>query len=106
LPLQKFAFVHASLHNHFNQDRHLHTRDIFKQNRSAALAEWRQLAAWGRVHHDLRIPVRFSLTLPAIEMPETMSALPLPPQPVDATQALNLSAGVSNSNVLRGRSFS
>ncbi len=30
----------------------------------------------------------------------------LPPQPVDATQALNLSAGVSNSNVLRGRSFS
>jgi len=35
-----------------------------------------------------------------------MSALPLPPQPVDATHALNLSAGVSNSNVLRGRSFS
>ena len=30
----------------------------------------------------------------------------LPPQPVDATQALNLSAGVSNSSVLRGRSFS
>ena len=30
----------------------------------------------------------------------------LPPQPVDATQALNLSAGVSNPNVLRGRSFS
>jgi hypothetical protein len=27
-------------------------------------------------------------------------------QPVDATQALNLSAGVSNSKVLRGRSFS
>jgi len=27
-------------------------------------------------------------------------------QPVDATHALNLSAGVSNSNVLRGRSFS
>jgi hypothetical protein len=30
----------------------------------------------------------------------------LPAQPVDATQALNLSAGVSNSKVLRGRSFS
>ena len=29
----------------------------------------------------------------------------LPPQPVDATHALNLSAGVSNFNVLRGRSF-
>ncbi len=43
--LQKFAAVHASIHNHFNLDRHLSRRDIFKQNRSAALAEWRQLAA-------------------------------------------------------------
>jgi putative transposase len=43
--LQKFAAVHASVHNHFNFDRHLNRRDIFKQNRSAALAEWRQLAA-------------------------------------------------------------
>ncbi len=43
--LQKFASVHASIHNHFNQGRHLNRRDIFKQNRSAALAEWRQLAA-------------------------------------------------------------
>jgi len=42
--LQKFAAVHASIHNHFNQDRHLNRRDIFKQNRSTALAEWRQLA--------------------------------------------------------------
>jgi len=30
----------------------------------------------------------------------------LPPQPVDATHALNLSAGVSKPNVLRGRSLS
>ena len=43
--LQKFASVHASIHNHFNLYRHLIRRDIFKQNRSAALAEWRQLAA-------------------------------------------------------------
>jgi len=43
--LQKLASVHASLHNHFNQVRHLNRRDIFKQNRAAALAEWRQLAA-------------------------------------------------------------
>ena len=43
--LQKFASVHASLHNHFNQDCHLNRRDVFKQNRAAALAEWRQLAA-------------------------------------------------------------
>jgi putative transposase len=43
--LQKFAAIHASIHNHFNLDRHLNCRDIFKQNCSAALAEWRQLAA-------------------------------------------------------------
>ncbi len=43
--LQKFASSHASIHNHFNQDRHLNRRDTFKQNRAAALAEWRQLAA-------------------------------------------------------------
>jgi hypothetical protein len=35
-----------------------------------------------------------------------MSAVGVPAQPVDATQALNLSAGVSNCKVLRGRSFS
>ena len=43
--LQKFAAVHASIHNHFNHDRHLSRRDIFQQHRFAALAEWRQLAA-------------------------------------------------------------
>jgi putative transposase len=43
--LQKLASVHASLFNHFNTDRHLNRRNIFKQSRSAALAEWRQLAA-------------------------------------------------------------
>ena len=43
--LQKFAAVHASTFNHFNLDRHLNSRSVFKQNRSAALAEWRQLAA-------------------------------------------------------------
>jgi putative transposase len=43
--LQKFVAAHASIHNHLNHDRHLNRRDIFKQNRSAALAEWRQLAA-------------------------------------------------------------
>ncbi len=43
--LQKFASAHASIHNHFNLDRQLTRRDAFKQNRSAALSEWRQLAA-------------------------------------------------------------
>ena len=35
-----------------------------------------------------------------------ISAFEVPAQPVDATQALNLSAGVSNCKVSRGRSFS
>ena len=43
--LQRFAAAHASIHNHFNQERHLYNRETFKLNRSAALAEWCQLAA-------------------------------------------------------------
>ena len=35
--LQKFASVHASIHNHFNHPRHLNRRAIFKQARAAAL---------------------------------------------------------------------
>jgi putative transposase len=42
--LQKFASVHASVNNHFNQDRHLISRHDYKERRSAALAEWRSLA--------------------------------------------------------------
>ncbi len=43
--LQKFASAHASVLNHFNQERHLFSRDAFKANRTAALAEWRQLCS-------------------------------------------------------------
>ena len=43
--LQKFASIHASVHNHFNQERHLVLRKIFKLNRVTALAEWQQLTA-------------------------------------------------------------
>jgi putative transposase len=46
--LQKFASVHASIHNHFNQECHLYSRKNFKLNRSTALAEWRELSAAGR----------------------------------------------------------
>ena len=38
--LQKFSSVHASVHNHFNQERHLVSREIYKERLSAALAEW------------------------------------------------------------------
>jgi len=43
--LQKFAAVHASVYNHFNQERSLSTRTNFKLNCAAALAEWRGLGA-------------------------------------------------------------
>ena len=43
--LQKFSSVHAQVHSQFNQERHLVTRQVYKQRRSAALAEWRALAA-------------------------------------------------------------
>lgn len=43
--LQKFVAIHSSVHNHFNQERHLYSRANFKLNRSAALHEWRQLCS-------------------------------------------------------------
>ncbi len=43
--LQKFASVHANVHNHFNQDRHLVDRQTYKAARSAALVEWQNLVA-------------------------------------------------------------
>ena len=46
--LQKFASIHSSLHNHFNQERHHYNRQAFKLKRSIrsiALSEWRQTCA-------------------------------------------------------------
>jgi len=43
--LRKFASIHASVHNHFNQECHLVSRQTFKLNRASALTEWRQLAS-------------------------------------------------------------
>ncbi|MDB5460000.1 MAG: transposase [Caulobacteraceae bacterium] len=43
--LQKFSSVIAAFHNHFNQDRHLISRDDCKARCSAALAEWQSLVA-------------------------------------------------------------
>ncbi|MCF3594649.1 IS6 family transposase [Rhodobacteraceae bacterium LMO-12] len=41
--LQKFTAIHASVYSHFNSERLLYSRQNFKLNRTAALAEWRQL---------------------------------------------------------------
>ncbi|WP_426387642.1 IS6 family transposase [Sphingobium sp. R-21] len=43
--LQKFASVHAHFHNHFALERRLVDRQIYKQRRSAALAQWQSLAS-------------------------------------------------------------
>ena len=42
--LQKFVSIHASILNHFNQERHLYNRQDFKLNRTVPLAEWREIA--------------------------------------------------------------
>ena len=41
--LQKFASIHASVSNHFNQERTLSNRERYKADRDAALIEWRGL---------------------------------------------------------------
>ena len=41
--LQKFPSLHASVHNHFNSQRHLVDRKTYKTARSTASAEWQNL---------------------------------------------------------------
>ena len=41
--LQKFASVHSSVYNYFNQERLIASRDTFKLTRTVALTEWREL---------------------------------------------------------------
>lgn len=43
--LQKFASVHANVHNHFSLKRHLVDRQTYRERRAAALAEWQVLAS-------------------------------------------------------------
>lgn len=43
--LQIFTSTHSQIYNHFNHQRHLQKRDIFKQQRSNSLSEWRELCA-------------------------------------------------------------
>jgi putative transposase len=43
--LEKFGSVRASVSNHFNHERSLSNRNIFKHNLAAAIIEWRGLCA-------------------------------------------------------------
>ena len=56
--LQKFASVHALAHNHFSQERHFVSREIYKERRSAALAEWRSVIGVSLVEFGLTAPSR------------------------------------------------
>jgi putative transposase len=38
--LQKFVSYHSQIYNHFNHERHLESRQSFKQKRTTALIEW------------------------------------------------------------------
>ena len=38
--LQKFSSMHAHVPNHFNLDRHLVSREVYKLRHAAALVEW------------------------------------------------------------------
>ncbi len=63
--LQKFASVHANVHNHFNLERHLIDRQTYRDGRSAALAEWQVLASLG-----LRLNQSQNASAVAIATPE------------------------------------
>jgi hypothetical protein len=59
----------------------------------------------GSVTYSERCDFRCGVNYRPLTRPPSRSVLPLPAQPVDATQALSLSAGVSNCKVSRGRSL-
>jgi putative transposase len=54
--LQKFSAIFAAVHNHFDCERHLVSRGIYKGRRSTALVEWRAVMA--------RSPPEIGLTAP------------------------------------------
>jgi transposase len=71
---QTFAAVHASIHNHFNLDRHLNRRATFKpenskprrskqwsrsKTRTGSTLEWRGKGAQVRIKHFKRIATRY-----------------------------------------------
>ena len=67
---QKFASVHADVHNHFNQERHLVSRQDYETRRSAApcrVANPLCLALRRSEHQCVNLkPVRIGLTAPNI----------------------------------------
>lgn len=60
--LQKFASVHANVHNHFNFERHLIDKTTYKTRRSAALAEWSRVQLIMLIKH-IGEPIRENCAL-------------------------------------------
>jgi putative transposase len=54
--LQKFAAVHATIHNLFNQELHIVDRQGCKERRSEALSEWRSVTP--HLRHSRNEPIR------------------------------------------------
>jgi len=61
--LQKFASVHANVHNHFNAERHLIDRQTYKTCHSAALAEWQNLMGRRICGQGMSLPIGEELRL-------------------------------------------
>ena len=61
--LQKFASVHANVHNHFNSQRHLIDIQTYKTRRSAALAEWQNLMGRRICGEGMSLPIGDKLPL-------------------------------------------
>ena len=70
-PRQKFTSVRSSVHNRFNQERYLHSRQDFNANRSVAPAKLRLESAGGR-----KFPARRLSSDSTVRSVSTKTALP------------------------------
>ena len=96
-PLQTFASVYSTVHNHFNQERHLVSREIYKESRDAALAAWRTVTGTSpaRIWASCVHPETSCLGLTAPSNPLSLtrpSGEPSPEALIQRTGSNNLSA--------------
>jgi putative transposase len=62
--LQKFVSYHSQIYNHFNHERHLEARQVYKQKRSAALTERFKICASYPILSNISKPAPKSSSLP------------------------------------------
>ena len=61
--LQKFSAVHGTVHNQSSLERHLITRNLYRERCSAALAEWLEVMRWSQARIRFIAPNRDKLPL-------------------------------------------